>query len=119
MSEAKSMSGGCHCGAVRFEATTGVGEVMACNCSLCAKTGWLLTFVPANSFKLIAGADHLTDYQFNRKTMHHVFCKTCGVHSFSRGQSPKGGEMYALNVRCLDDVDVNGLPVKHVDGKSF
>ncbi len=117
MTEPKAVTGGCHCGAVRYEATADLGQAMQCNCSLCAKAGWLLTFVPAASFRLVSGADSLTDYQFNKKIIHHVFCKTCGVRSFSRGVGPGGQEMVALNVRCLDDLDVSAVPVKQVDGK--
>lgn len=119
MSQSKHVAGGCHCGAVRFEAEADLGQAIACNCSLCSKSGWLLTFVPAISFKLLSGEGHLTDYQFNKKVLHHVFCKTCGVRSFSRGVAPDGREMVALNVRCLDNVDAATLPVKQVDGKRF
>jgi len=57
-----------------------------CNCSICSRTGALLSFVPASAFTLEKGDDSLTDYQFKRKNIHHLFCKVCGVRSFARGQ---------------------------------
>ena len=119
MSEAKTYAGGCHCGKVRYEVTAALDKVMACNCSICNKRGALLTFVPADQFKLLSGEDALTDYQFAKKKIHHLFCSTCGVASFARGAGPDGRQMCAINTRCLDDVDVSALPVTHFDGKSL
>ncbi len=86
MSEPTTHTGGCHCGKVRYEAKVDLGApVIACNCSMCGRTGTLLSFVPATQFKLLSGEDSLTDYQFNKKAIHHLFCKVCGVKSFARG----------------------------------
>lgn len=116
MSESK-YTGGCHCGRVRYEVTLEPKEAMACNCSLCGRVGWLLAFTKADNFKLLSGEDALTDYQFNKKHLHHVFCSTCGVRSFSRGPAPDGSVWVGVNLRCLDGFDATTLPVKHVDGK--
>lgn len=113
-------TGSCHCGAVTYEATVDLEKpVMACNCSMCSRKGTLLTFVPTSHFDLKSGEGNLTDYTFNHNVIHHAFCKTCGVTSFARGKNPKTGDaMVAINARCLDDVDVTKLDVKHFDGKS-
>jgi hypothetical protein len=115
----QTYSGGCQCGAVRYDVTADIGEVMACNCSRCGKLGTLLTFVPANAFHLTAGDGAMTEYQFNKSHIHHLFCKTCGIQSFARGKGRDGAEMIAINVRCLDGVDPDSFTVKKVDGKSF
>jgi hypothetical protein len=112
-------TGGCHCGNVRFEVETDLTPLMTCNCSICSKAGWWLTFVPAEKFKLISGQDSLSDYQFNKKVIHHLFCKTCGIRSFSRGNGPDGKETVAINVLCLDDVDLTKLTPMPFDGKSL
>ena len=119
MSEAKKHTGSCHCGKVRYEVITDLKTVMSCNCSICSRKGHLLTFVPAEQFTLLSGEDVLTDYQFHKMRIHHLFCATCGIESFARGTAPDGKEMYAVNVRCLPDVDVGALTVTPVDGKSF
>ncbi len=119
MTETATYSGGCHCGRVRYEVDADLSRVMSCNCSICRKRGALLAFVPAARFKLESGADALTDYQFNKKVVHHLFCAGCGVGSFGRGTGPDGAEMVAINVRCLDDVDLDGLTVVPFDGKSL
>jgi hypothetical protein len=115
----KVYSGGCHCGAVRYDVAADIGEVMACNCSRCAKLGWLMTFVPASDFTLKSGADATTDYRFNKRTIHHLFCSACGIESYARGKGPTGVEMVAINVRCLDGVDPDAFKVKTVDGRSL
>lgn len=120
MTELKKYVGGCHCGQVRFEVQADLsGPVSACNCSICSRMGWLMTFVPAAQFKLLSGEEVLTDYQFNKKRVHHLFCSRCGIRSFARGSSPTAGETCAINVRCLDDVNLDELKIKRVDGKSL
>ncbi|MDO9017619.1 MAG: GFA family protein [Deltaproteobacteria bacterium] len=119
MTEPTLHTGGCHCQKVRFEVTIAADSAMGCNCSMCSKKGTLLSFVPAAAFVLKSGEDNLTDYLFNKHSIHHLFCKTCGVTSFARGQTPDGAAMVAVNVRCLDGFDLDAVAVKMVDGKSF
>ena len=119
MPEPKTYTGGCHCGEVRFEVTADISNVVSCNFSICQKRGALWSFVPAGNFGLRAGAEDLRDYQFGKKTIHHLFCPHCGVGSFSRGKAPDGGEMVAVNVRCLDDIDIGKLTPQPFDGRSL
>ncbi len=111
-------TGGCHCGAVRYEVEVDLSSVIECNCSHCEKKGLLLAFTPAEHFTLQSGEENLAEYQFNRKIIQHLFCKTCGVQSFARGQKADGTKTAAINVRCLDGVDVGKLNRVPVDGKS-
>lgn len=112
-------TGGCQCGKVRYEMSGEIGEVIACNCSRCGKLGSLLTFVPAENFKLLSGEGETTEYMFNKGVIHHRFCSTCGIESYANGKAPNGAEMIAVNVRCLDDVDLESLNVKKFDGKKY
>ena len=115
----KTYHGGCQCGAVRYDVTMELGEVISCNCSRCGRLGSLLAFAPEKDFKLTAGENATTEYQFNKRAIHHLFCSTCGIQSFARGNMPDGTAVIAINVRCLDDVDAGALTVKAVDGRHF
>ena len=115
----QSYKGGCHCGKVRYETNADLDRTIACNCSICSQRGLVLTFVEAKDFKLLSGEQDLADYQFNKKTIHHLFCPACGVESFARGKKPDGGEMVAVNARCLDGVDIAALKPQPFDGKSL
>jgi hypothetical protein len=119
MADSKNYSGGCHCGQVRYDVTADLSQIMACNCSICTKRGALWVFVSPEHFALRAGTDHLVDYQFHMKKIHHLFCRECGVGAFSRGQKPDGSEMIAINVRCLDGIDVSALKTTPYDGKNI
>ena len=110
--------GGCHCGAVRYEVEVDIESLVACNCSICSKRGWLLAFGPESAFELKQGEEALVDYQFGEKHIHHLFCGTCGVGSFGRGTRPDGTKTVAINARCLDGFDVTSVPVHHYDGKA-
>jgi len=116
---AQHYTGGYQCGAVRYEVTTDLDGAITCNCSRCARLGAVLAFAPVAAFKLLAGEGATTDYQFNKKVVHHLFCSTCGIESFARGAMPDGTQMVAINVRCLDGVDVGALSPKAVDGRNF
>lgn len=118
MSETK-YQGSCHCGAVTISATLDLSKPLtACNCSICSRAGWFLVFAPESAVE-VSGTEHLTDYQFNKKHIHHTFCKVCGIHPYSHGATPDGKKMYAVNVRCLEGVELDKLETKAFDGKSL
>lgn len=111
--------GGCQCGRVRFTVDVALDSLITCNCSRCGKLGSVLAFTSTDAFALQTGDDALTEYRFNTDKIAHLFCATCGIQSFGRGVTPDGRQMIAVNVRCLDDVDVFALKPLQVDGKSF
>ena len=116
----KDYQGSCHCGAVSYRVSLDLdAPVTTCNCSICQRSGTMLSFVPADTFHLDSGADDLTVYQFGKKHLEHPFCKTCGIRSFSRGTAPDGKMMIAVNVRCLKDVELGGLTVKEFNGRKL
>ena len=115
----KKYEGGCHCGNIRFQVEMDIKEVMSCNCSICSMRGHLLAFTPADNFHLLKGEAFLSDYQFRRKNIHHLFCKVCGIASFGKGAMPDGTQMVSINVRCLDGVDFEKFPVREFDGRSL
>lgn len=92
-------------------------EVIDCNCSICAKSGYLHLIVPKSRFKLLSGNDALTTYRFNTGTAKHFFCATCGIKSFYIPRSHPDG--YSVNARCLDDGTVEAMSVVQGDGKNW
>ncbi len=114
-----TVEGGCHCGAVRFTATGDFDDVMECNCSHCSRKGFLLAFVPREDFRQTAGEGAVTEYRFNTHRIAHMFCAACGVQPFGLGKGPGGADMAAVNVRCVDGVDLDALNRTPVDGRSF
>lgn len=111
-------SGGCHCGKVRFEVDIEIEKVLSCNCSICQKRGSLLAFAPIENLKA-QGESEMATYTFNKHMIKHMFCKTCGILPFGKGTGRDGKVMAAINVRCLDNVDLNRFEVQNVNGKDF
>lgn len=110
----KKYTGGCHCGAVEYEVEMDLEDTLVCDCSHCGMKGFIMRFVPKESFKLLKGEDNLTSYKFAKGAINHLFCKTCGVESFSTSDVyPK----MMVNVRCLKDVDISTLSPKQFNGK--
>jgi len=110
--------GGCQCGAVTFDVDIDLDHTITCNCSRCKKMGFVLAFTPAGNFRLTAGENAQADYRFNTGKIAHLFCRTCGVQSFGRGEKD-GQALVAINVNCLDGVDARALASTPVDGASF
>ena len=113
---------------MRFEAAIDLARTTSrCNCSICTKARFWKSVTKADAFRLLDGADALTEYQFGSGTIHHFFCNTCGVKPFGRvhldteyGGQPMRGEFYAVNVACLDDATVEELanaPIVYEDGR--
>jgi hypothetical protein len=119
----QKVQGSCHCGAIRFRAELDLAEGTGkCNCSMCTKSRWWGVIVKPSAFELLSGDDHLSDYQFGGKSMHHFFCKRCGVRPFGKGHvDVLGGDFYAVNVACLDDIapeELASLTVRYADGRN-
>ena len=109
-------SGGCHCGKVKFTAEVDLSNpVIECNCSHCGRKGFLLSFAPRSAMTLESGEDALTEYRFNTHKIAHQFCSTCGVEAFAWGEG-KDGPTVAVNVRCLEGVDLEALTRQPWDG---
>jgi hypothetical protein len=111
--------GSCHCGQIAFEVEGDLPEVMSCNCSMCQRKGALMWFMPRAAVQLLTPPERMSTYQFNKHVINHRFCPTCGIHPFGEGIAPNGQEMAAVNVRCLEGVDVSTLKVKHFNGRDL
>jgi hypothetical protein len=109
--------GGCHCGRVRFRVTAEFDRVTECNCSMCAKKGFLHLIVVREQFELLTGADALSTYEFNTRTAKHRFCRHCGIHSFYTPRSDP--DKIDVNARCLDGVDVSMLRPRSFGGQHW
>lgn len=112
-------TGSCHCGNIKFELEGELKGATACNCSICARKGSLLMFVSSANFKLLTPREKITCYTFNKHVIKHQFCSVCGIQPFGEGTDPKGNEIVAVNIRCLDSIDIESIPVHHYDGKSL
>lgn len=111
-------SGGCHCGAVRFTALLADHVIaQACNCSICEKTGFLHVIVPDSAFRILSGAENLSEYRFNTGQAQHLFCRICGVKAFYRPRSNPDG--WSVNARCLDAETRPEIVIEPFDGRNW
>ena len=109
--------GSCHCGAVRFEIETDFPELTMCDCSICRRRNALMVKVHESRFRLLAGADALTEYRFHTKTARHYFCKFCGIYPFHRKRVTP--DHLGVNVHCLEGFSPKGIPVRQAHGAAM
>jgi len=113
----QTYKGSCHCGRVTFEIETKLDSLVECNCSICRRRGALWHGVPESRLRILSGESDLTLYQFNTKTAKHYFCRHCGIHPFVRPRLDP--TRWAVNMRCIDGVDLSALPVRLFDGEHW
>lgn len=114
----RQASGGCHCGRVAFTVTfADPPELLDCNCSICAKTGFLHLIVSAADFTLGRGADALTDYRWGSGTARHLFCAMCGIKSFYVPRTHPDG--FSVNWRTLNGVEDVQPVIRAFDGQQW
>jgi len=114
------LAGGCHCGAVRFEiaiAESGRLDMLDCNCSICAKSGYLHLIVGHRDFHLLHGRDQLTSYRFGTGAAEHLFCRICGIKSFYQPRSHP--DCWSVNFRCLEGTQGLKTRVRAFDGRNW
>ena len=111
--------GSCHCGDVAYTVEGELTGVMECNCSICQRKAAKMWFVPRDKLQLATVESNSAVYEFNKHHIAHRFCKRCGIHAYGEGSDPKGNRTAMVNVRCLADVDIDALPVKHFDGRKL
>ncbi|KQV51773.1 GFA family protein [Massilia sp. Root335] len=109
--------GSCHCGRVAYEVEGDIQGALACNCSMCQRKGSLLWFVPRAQFRLRTPEDAAATYTFNKHVIKHRFCPTCGIHPYAEGIDSKGNAMAAINLRCIDGLDLAAIPVREFNGR--
>ncbi|MGQ0660855.1 GFA family protein [Sphingosinicella sp.] len=112
------IEGGCHCKRVRFAVDVAEAvEVLDCNCSMCAMTGFRHLIVPHEDFTLLSGAGDLTSYRFGTDAAEHLFCRHCGVKSFYQPRSHR--EAWSVNLNALDDPGALAITARAFDGRNW
>ena len=110
--------GSCHCGRVAFEVDGTIDGAMSCNCSMCQRKGSLLWFVPRGKMRLTTPESNASTYTFNKHVIQHRFCPNCGIHPYGEGRDAKGNATAAINIRCIEGIELDSVPVQHFDGRS-
>jgi len=109
--------GSCHCGNIKFEVEGNINEALSCNCSICQRKGSLLSFFPADQFTLLGTGENVGTYTFNKHVIQHKFCQVCGISPYAEGADPQGNRFAAVNIRCIENIDLESIPVTHYNGK--
>ena len=109
--------GSCHCGAVAYEVDGQIEGLEVCNCSLCARLGYVHWYVPPDRFRLLTPEEAFGTYQFGTFTSRNHFCRSCGIMAFRRARSDPN--LVDVNVRCLEGVEIEELETSAFDGRHW
>ena len=98
------LSGGCMCGAVRFELTEPPLRALYCHCKRCQRrtgSAFAVSAVTApGSFTVTSGADRIATYRPDGGGWHKSYCSECGSHLFAN--HPEDGARIAVRMGALD-----------------
>lgn len=111
--------GSCHCGRIRFEIEGTIEGATTCNCSICERKGAVMWFVPREQLKLLTPDADAAAYTFNRHRIKHRFCPSCGIHPYGEGIGPDGKASAAINIRCIEGIDLAAIPTRQFDGRAL
>ncbi|WGF90426.1 GFA family protein [Marinivivus vitaminiproducens] len=111
--------GGCHCGGLRFQVEGDVDSALACNCLICSKKGALLWAVAREKLTVEATEGTVGTYTFNNHAILHRFCLRCGMHPFAEDAGTGANRSAYVNLRCVEDIDIDALPVHAFDGRAM
>lgn len=107
----------CHCGRIQIEVTAELTEVVECNCSICARSGFLHWYVAPEQVKLLTEKQQMSTYLWRSATGGHHFCPACGVAVIRT--STQFPPPVSINARCLEGVDIASLKIRPYDGKNL
>jgi hypothetical protein len=103
VTDGAGLSGGCSCGAVRFELSEPLLGALYCHCKRCQRrtgSAFSVTALTAvGSFELKSGAERVTSYRPPDGWV-KSFCSECGGHVFT--SHPDQDELIAIRMGALD-----------------
>lgn len=111
--------GSCHCGRIKFEIDGTIEGAATCNCSICEQKGAVMWFVPREQLKLLTPDSNAATYTFNRHHIKHRFCPTCGMHPYGEGVGPDGKASAAINIRCIEGIDLAAIQTQQFNGRAL
>jgi hypothetical protein len=98
------LTGGCLCGAVRFEVTELLVSSGYCHCTRCQRrTGTAASpgaRIAPGSLRVIAGEEHIRAYE-PEEGFAKVFCTACGSSLWSRSQEDP--DVFSIRLGAFDD----------------
>ena len=109
----------CHCGKVKLEIDGQINQALACNCSICSRKASLLWFVPRTAVKWLTPDANASTYTFNKRVIKHRFCPQCGIHPFAEANDRSGNPTVAVNLRCVEGLDLSTVKVTEFDGRAL
>jgi hypothetical protein len=112
-------TGSCHCGRIKFEIEGTITGATTCNCSICERKGAIMWFVPRGELKVLTPDENASTYTFHHHRIRHRFCPTCGMHPYAEGTGPDGKQHAAINIRCIEGIDLAVIPTQQFDGRSL
>jgi len=106
--------GGCLCGAIRFEITGGIRNIIYCHCSRCRKAqGSAFAtngIVESKDFKILSGEKELTGFESSPGQTKY-FCRHCGSPMLSKNVTKP--EQVRVRLGTIES-DIEERPAAHI-----
>lgn len=115
---ANALEGSCHCGACRIRIPRSPEYVNRCNCSLCRKTGFRGIYFGSEEIEVHGDFEAYVrdDIEQFLRTMR---CRRCGIATHWEPLTPPPHERMGINANLFSPGNLDGVPVRDVDGASW
>lgn len=119
MAAAGNIVATCHCGRATIRLPRKPESVTQCNCSLCAKTGFRGVYYSSDELVIEGEFDTYVRSDLDQACLANHRCKTCGILTHWTPLTEPPHERIGVNARLIDEAELEDVPVKQVDGRSW
>lgn len=113
-----TLTGSCHCGAVRIAIPTAPDYINDCNCSLCMTRGAIWGYFPPAAVTITGATHRYIRADLPDPALATHWCATCGTTTHWLALDPAYDRM-GVNMRLFDPADYAAVEVRPVDGRSW
>lgn len=116
MPKSPTLTGTCHCGAVRLVLPRRPRSLTACNCSICRRYGTLWAYYRVGTVRVEHERRATSAYLWGARRIAFVRCARCGCVTHWEAERRRPPGRMGVNARLLEPETLRGVRIRALDG---